>query len=208
MDINRREALRSVAAALSIPFLAGLSGEELLALGREMHASAASAPQGRHIFRVLDAHQNRTVSLIAEMIIPETDTPGALDANVSEFIDLMLSEQFPVEQRDFFLKGLSDLDQQSRQTCGKDFADCEPEEQVALLEAQQEAAIAAAEAAGPPSYSWGRPHPQIRHFFHMIKSLTLFGYYTSEIGLLDELEWQMMPGTIPDCTSEAANGNK
>ena len=206
MDMNRREALRSVAAALSIPFLAGLSAEELLAAGREMHASAASAPQGRHIFRTLDARQNQTVSIIADLIIPETDTPGALDANISEFIDLMLTEQFPLEQRDFFLKGLSDLDQQSRKDFGKDFSDCLPEEQVKLLEAQEQAAIAAAQAAGPVSFSWGRPHPQIRLFFHMIKSLTLFGYYTSEIGLLDELEWQMMPGSFPGCTPDAPQG--
>ena len=41
------------------------------------------------------------------------------------------------------------------------------------------------------------------HFFDTIKSLTLFGYYTSEIGMTEELGWRMIPGSYDGCVDLA-----
>ena len=52
--------------------------------------------------RTLDSHQNATVTAIAEMIIPRTETAGATDVGVNQFIDLILTEWYSDEERDGF----------------------------------------------------------------------------------------------------------
>ncbi len=85
--MNRRELCRVVAAAVASPALSRLSGDELWAVGRRAHARGPG-----YVFRVLDPHQAETVEMIAELIIPETETPGARAARLPEFIDLLLAD--------------------------------------------------------------------------------------------------------------------
>jgi hypothetical protein len=49
------------------------------------------------VLRTLNPHQNATVTAISEIIIPQTDTPGAKAARVNEFIDLILTEWYDGE---------------------------------------------------------------------------------------------------------------
>src|SRR5256885_5182768 len=109
--MNRRDMMRVLGGALALPLLAGLPAERLAALGRAAHRRARARAGG---FTVLDPHQAETVATIAEMIIPETDTPGARAAHVPEFIDLMLAEWFADDDRARFLAGLADVDERSR----------------------------------------------------------------------------------------------
>src|SRR2546422_6501518 len=64
--------------------------------------------------RVLDPHQSETVATIADMIIPPTDTPGARAAEVHRFVDLLLAEWAPDDDRKQFLEGLADVDARAR----------------------------------------------------------------------------------------------
>src|SRR5438093_13355772 len=116
--MNRRDMMRVRGGALALPLLAGLPAERLDALGRAAHRRARARAGG---FTVLDPHQAETVATIAEMIIPETDTPGARAAHVPEFIDLMLAEWFADDDRARFLSGLADVEARSRGLFGADF---------------------------------------------------------------------------------------
>jgi hypothetical protein len=195
--IGRRDALKRIGIALGVPALSHLSADALLALGRGLH-ERISEEAGRHVFRTLDAHQGRTVRVLVDRILPETDSPGALAVRADEFIDLMLAEVLPTEDRDRFLAGLARLDEASRSRFGRDFASIEPEQQVRLMESQEEEAAASARDA-PAKMSWGRPEPPRAHFFHQLKHLTLLAYYTSEPGLVGELGFVMIPGSYPGC---------
>jgi hypothetical protein len=85
--VDRRELIRWLVSAAGLTCLEGLSPDDLLAFGSDVHQRPV-AGQG---FRALNAHAQRTVTLAAERIIPKTDTPGATDAGVVSFMDKMLS---------------------------------------------------------------------------------------------------------------------
>ena len=69
----------------------------------------------------LDDAQSRLVSTLSEMIVPRTDTPGALDAGVPQFIDQILAECLSDSQRQLFIDGLDNLNAISNQAHGEEF---------------------------------------------------------------------------------------
>ena len=183
--MNRRDMLRLVGAALAIPSLAALSPEQLLALGRRIHRQAGP--------RILNQQQNALVTTIAEHIIPATDTPGATAARVNEFIDLTVAEWYAADERSRFLRGVADVDARSQGRFGKAFLDAMPAEQLALLSGLDGEAAALREA--------GDREAAGRHFFNQMKWLTLWGYYTSEVGVEQELHYVMIPGRYDPCAA-------
>lgn len=174
---DRREALRRLAAgaigaAASAPWvesLTALAGEH----ARLQTAAPALAAQA-WTPKVFTARQNDTVVVLTELIIPQTDTPGAKAALVNRFIDGVLAEA-PAAQRDGFLRGLAWIEARSQTDHGADFAASTSAEQTTLLtRLADEQNRAAADAPGV-------------EFFRAIKSMTISGYYSTEIGLRQEL---------------------
>jgi len=185
--LPRRRALHVIAGALALPVLARLGVRDALAAGRMLHAGLEMG-DGAYIFRTLDYRQRRAIEAVVERIIPETDTPGALGARVHEFVDLILTEFAARSDREAFLAGLADLISRSRSAHGRVFDECAAEDQLALLGQLQE------EAQDLPRPS-GAPEPFIRQ----VKRLTLWGYYTSEIGMTQERPYKLIPGVDPGC---------
>src|SRR5260370_25028789 len=75
------------------------------------------------------------VGVLTDLIITETDTPGAKAALVNEFIDVILTEWANDAERQNFLQGLAGIDQQSQELFGTDFVDATPQQQATLLRA-------------------------------------------------------------------------
>lgn len=192
-DVDRREALRKIAAgalgAASTPlWVASLSAQARL----EAHAHAgASTPDAQAAWTpaVLTPHQNEAVIALTEVIIPETETPGAKAALVNRFVDRVLSTAAPAE-RDQFLKGLAWLDDRCRAHTGKDVTAATSAELTSLLTPLAEDGARQVEDA-----------PGVA-FFHAIKSMTISGYYTTEIGLRQELgeDGRMVLAAFEGCT--------
>ena len=168
-SITRRRALEQVAmllgGAISAPTLAGV-------LSARTRRAWATSPQWAP--RTLSPAQLELVATVAEHIIPQTDTPGARAAGVHRFVDTLLTDHYPVTERDRFLAGLAGLDARAQSAQGRTFAQCAPDQRVALLTAMD------AQAYGPSREEDG-------WFFRRMKELTLVGYYTSEIGAMQEL---------------------
>src|SRR5207248_705049 len=118
--MQRREALRLLAATAALPILS----RDAFSLFREVHEQLAKAPA----LKTLNPHQNATVTAMSELIIPQTDTPGAKAVRVNEFIDLILTEWYEGDERARFLAGLNDVDLRSRDVFGKSFIDCSEKE--------------------------------------------------------------------------------
>jgi gluconate 2-dehydrogenase gamma chain len=160
--MNRRDVLRALGMLAAVPFVPR-SAEAAEALGASLHRQLTS--QGQGTFRTLDAGQQALVSQLCDRILPATDTPGALDVRVPEFIDLLLTERFDDAERARFLSGLADIDARARTASGGPFVDMAEDARLELMRTLDHERDAR-EGAG--------------HSFGSIKSLTIYGYFTSE----------------------------
>lgn len=188
--MDRRQAIRLLATAAGIPFLTADLFAELRV------ARAALSPSGP--LHTLNDAQNTTVVTMAEIILPKTDTPGATEARVSEFIDLILTEWYSEEDRARFLRGLAMVDAEANKAFGKAFNDCNGEQQTAIVKQFDQEMVASAS----PTENVHAAHEDATEqgqFFHMMKQLTLTGYFTSEAGAKQALHFQMIPGHYQGC---------
>ena len=171
------------------------------ALSPELFAFFRQAqPPPGYALRTLTPRVNDTVVAMIDLIIPETDTPGAQGARVNEFIDVILTDWATPEERQHFLEGLAGVDKQSNELYGKNFASAAPAQQTALLRAMDDAAASEREGrhhgGAPPK----DPDSQLKgNFWTVFKGITLHGYYTSEIGFSQELKLQIIPGAQHGC---------
>ena len=191
-DINRRRALtRLVAAAGSVASMP-LWVQSLCAQARaEAQTGAAQAAASAPAWSpsVLTPRQNEAVIALTELIIPATDTPGAKAALVNRFVDHVLSTA-DARERSEFVRGLAQLDDRCRAHAGTDVAGASAAELTTVL---TPLAVAGTPAAGDAPAS---------AFFRAIKSMTITGYYTTEIGLRQELgdDGRMVLGAFEGCT--------
>ena len=147
------------------------------------HAAGRDAPGGG-FEAPFSVDEKALVAVMAEGIIPKTDTPGAIGAGVPQFIEMIFADWFMADEQRQFRAGLGQMNDEARTRFGKDFVRLAASQQLALLTAWD----AAAAKAGAP----GSGAPQ--HPFARFKTLTVVGYYTSQIGQDTELQAQMDAG--------------
>lgn len=169
--VSRRAALKAIGTgAGTVALLPWLSDEGLLAFGRIQSAQVPAAP------RVLSASQFATLEALVEAIIPADDrSPGAKEARVADYIDLLLSEsddQLTLQ----WIGGLAALDDRAMTQFGVPFPRLDANQADTIL-----AGISANEAT---------PQTPLDAFFVMTKHATIQGYYTSEIGIHRELRYK------------------
>jgi len=196
--MQRRDALRLLAAAATLPLLS----HDAFSLFQEVHQQL---PQTVAL-KALDPHQNATVVTIGDLIIPETDTPGAKAARVNEFIDLIVAEWYDQEEKSTFLTGLADVDRRSQSSFSKDFVDCSEKQQIQILNDLDEQSRV--ESAPTVRHRARNTAAEEKPFFSMIKQLTLIGYYTSEIGFVQELHEEIIPARHAGCAPLSAEASK
>lgn len=150
--------------------------------GSVANALAAAAPihsgLGKTIF---NEGQQASVALLSEMIIPTTDTPGAIEAGVPDFIATIVSEWYNTTERGSFFLGLKKLDEYCQAVDGSDFYKASDDLRLEALRKQEQ-------VAKEPQTGDGQP------FFDQIKELVVVGYYSSEVGAKQEWRYLPMPG--------------
>jgi Gluconate 2-dehydrogenase subunit 3 len=165
--VSRRTALRAIGTVAASPWL---SDEGLLAFARIQETNAA--PQ----LKVLPAAQFETLEVLVDAIIPTDDrSPGAKQARVADYVDLLLSEgnrQLTLE----WLGGLAALDADAMSRFRSPFSRLDADQVDAILES-----ISRNERA---------PQTPLETFFVMAKQATIRGYYTSKIGIHEELRYK------------------
>lgn len=187
--MQRRELFRLLGAGAVLP----ATSLDLYAMLRGLQ------PGEGYSLRSLDAHQNATVVAMMDLIIPETDTPGAKGARVNEFIDLILSEWATAEEKKNFLAGVAGIDKKSNELYGKDFVEANAVQQEALLRSIDDA-IGVRQRPARHGNTVPEPDAQMKGpFWVVFKNITLHGYYTSQVAFEKELKLQIIPGSQHGC---------
>lgn len=193
MNMNRRQVLQRVAylmgGAVSAPAVLGLLN------GCTPKQEASWQP----VF--LTKEQGALVADIAEIIIPRTNTPGAKDVGVPAFIDSMLKDVYTQEDRDRYLTGLKAFDDAARTAHSKAFVALSKGQQTELVKKFHDEAVAVELAYDP------RPATLQRPFILMTKELTLLGFFCSEPGATQVLQYVAVPGGYQPCVPIAQAGN-
>ena len=232
--IGRRVALRRLSLALGGIATAPLASGLLSGCRTPDRGALAD-----YSYQTLTPDQQRTLAALVDQIIPATETAGAADVGVPQFVDVMLSEWYAPEERERFLAGLAAVDARAE---GGSFVALDDEAQAALVaaldaetyastpdtppEADDDVAEVATEGTSavdeeaenevagmqgplgaaqddsteaPGEVNTGEGTVAIGDaqgpaFFRQLKELTLAGYYTSEVGATEELQWVAAPG--------------
>ncbi len=185
--MTRRDAIRQgalyiggtvISASLASSILSGCKADPKLLWEPE----ALSVEQGNLLTKAVD------------LILPTTDTPGAVDAAVPQMIDQFLAKGImKQEDSDRLLKGLEQMDKDAQAKHSKNFADLSDEDAFAMLQAYDEAAHG--------------ENAEKDHFFGGLKYLAVFGFGTSELGATQHLAYDQIPGNYDGCISlEEAGG--
>ena len=198
--MNRRELLQRVAVlmggAISAPALLGvLNGCSPKPTG------AGWQPQ------FLSKDEGAMVEEVAELILPRTTTPGAREVGVPAFIDVILKDAYPAEDQARFISGLKDFDADAQRAHGKPFLELPAAQRVSLLQrAHDDAAAAEKKQADNDVPAAERKRP----FVLMMKELTLLGFFTSQVGATQILQYEAVPGRFQACIpiAEAGNGKQ
>ena len=198
--VTRRTALKALGAAALLPWLS----DEGLA-----EYAAIQAKQAPPRPKVLTPAQYKTVDALVEAIIPRDErSPGAREARVADYIDLLLGEaDAPLRTR--WLAGLSALDAEAVTRFGAPFVGLKEAQVTALLtdisryetaKPKDEAALAVPrneQPKGPPQVDTLQgdvrhplEQPPLEAFFADTKQATIHGYYTSEIGIHQDLRYK------------------
>jgi gluconate 2-dehydrogenase gamma chain len=194
MTLTRREALKRVAWLMG----GTVSASAILATQK---GYSVTTPAGRKP-SILTPPQMSIVSAVSEILIPRTDTPGAIDVGVPRFIDLMLEDVCTQKDREHYLAGLADFDAAAHTEQGKEFLALEPTHQLALVRRFHDAAVIEDQRSARLREDSQRP------FILMTKELTLLGFFTSEAGATQVLQYVAVPGSYHAClpVEQAGNG--
>ncbi len=181
-NVSRRRAIKiiGVGTASSLPILNNV------VQGQHQHHQAAAPPARTQAagaskakaqpLRFFTAQELAIVATIADLIIPTDErSPGAREAEVHYFIDLMVSES-PAETKKLWRDGLAAIGQMSQKKFSKDFNSAPADQQTELLT--------------EISKEERNPKTLEERFFRAIKNLTIDGYYTSEIGIQQDLQYK------------------
>lgn len=126
-------------------------------------------------------NERATIAALSEIIIPTTDTPGAIEAGVPRYIEFMLEEWYAREERTRFMVGIKQVVAYAKVTEDSEFHDLDGARQTEIVQRMHDGDMPYMHAGG-------------RMFFDHIKQLTLAGYYTSEVGMTVERIYLPVPG--------------
>lgn len=150
---------------------------------------------------------------IGETILPRTSTPGAKDANVGQFMTVMVNDCYEEGDQKVFREGMDKLNDAADKKFNNQFMKLSPQQRHDLLvdldkEAKEYQKKVSAfngkenlkereeNAKGNLNYVGQHMSP---HYFTMMKQLTMLGFFTSEPGMTKAVRYLPVPGRYDGC---------
>jgi hypothetical protein len=181
--MNRREAI----ARVSLLVGGTIVGAEAFLSGCSPQAAAVSTSE-------FTAATLRFLDEVGETILPETPgLPGAKAVQIGEFMKIIVSECYDAEDQAIFMAGIGKIEEAAKaRSGGKAFLDLDAGTRTALLQEID------TEAKAQDKANRGQPDAP-KHYFSLMKQLTLWGYFTSEPGANQALRYLEVPGPYQGC---------
>jgi hypothetical protein len=188
--MERRELLKMIAVLTG----GAVIGGDVFLSGCKSKAADAS---------VFSAANIALLDEVGETIIPTTTTPGAKATKIGDFMKVMVTDCYTEDQQKVFAEGIAGLNAACTKANSKSFMDCTPDQRKSFLitlekeakeynkqkDEKEKAAVEKARAEKNPDFVAAPSH-----YYTMIKQLTLFGYFSSEIGSKQALRHLPVPG--------------
>ena len=121
----------------------------------------------------VSSQQEELLAEAADVIIPTTSTPGAKAAGVEKFVIRVISDCYEKKDQDLFYAGLERLNKNSNEKFGKGFLAASTDQKKQIMQQAVDSD---------------------KEFFQLLKSLVVTGYFTSEIGATQALDYLPVPG--------------
>ncbi|MCR9228949.1 MAG: gluconate 2-dehydrogenase subunit 3 family protein [Flavobacteriaceae bacterium] len=173
--MERRDALKLTATIL---------GGSII--GSQFFLSGCVAPPKKRSEMVTDGDVP-FLDEIGETILPDTDeSPGAKAAHIGAFMKTIVNECYNKAEASIFIAGFEKIEKRSMDGFGASFRSLSKEKKLSLLGQFDEETKKATSVERP-------------HFFAMLKELTLWGYFTSEVGATEALRYNPVPGRFEGC---------
>jgi len=166
--MDRRELLKIMAMTLG----------SSIALPESVFARLAEPVDPANL-KFFSSSQRTLVAAIAETIIPKTDTPGAIDAGVPGWIELLVQDCFEAADQKIIRDGLGEVERLSAAQFQKPYAQLSTAEQIELLTGMEKAA---------------KQGGNSKAFIRQFKELTKFTYVNSEVGGTQAFDFVLVPG--------------
>ncbi|TLV01572.1 gluconate 2-dehydrogenase subunit 3 family protein [Dyadobacter luticola] len=132
--------------------------------------------------KLLSVDQANSLTAMVETIIPKTDTPGAGELGVGNFVQKMVTDCYDSKTQANLSSGISQLEAQSMKRFGKSFADAGKDQKLQLLQDLEKSSDADQKA-----------------FFGLVKNLTIQGYMSSEYVMTNITHYEMVPARYHGC---------
>lgn len=184
--MNRREALRRAAA------ISGFAVTASAGIGFLEGCRPSGDPEWIQVF--LSKDDVNLVSAIAEIILPETETPGAIELHVPEFIDLMLRDGYPQPDQENFLRGLKNFREKVIADHNSTFEKCSGDLKTEIISEEEKISYG-------DLWQTGR-----KSFYLIIKELTLLGYFSSEYVMTNLLDYHPVATRYEGCVPFSKGG--
>ena len=173
--MNRRKAIRNILLAAGVTAVAG-TGYKWYSITKKPHLDELN-------------NYKELLSELAETIIPKTNTPGAKDAHVGEFIQKMILDCTDVKAQNKFLYGLQDVEDHCHSRYGQSFVKCTvPQREETLNYFEQKDKLHGGIIGKVQHKFLGDP------FIKTLKDYTVMGYCTSMEGATMGLAYDYVPG--------------
>jgi hypothetical protein len=172
--LKRRKALKGIA---------GLTGITFVSFAGTNYFLGNPSPDSRDIRDYADI-----IAELVEIIIPTTTSPGAKDALVQDYVISYMEDCSSSKEYNNFLNGLIDLQEKSMNIYAKPFEQCSVAQQIRLLEGFDNHWTSGG--------LWSKINNRLRgrSFFDLLKTLTIEGYCTSQVGATQHLVYRPIPG--------------
>lgn len=189
-EITRRELLKKISLYMGGALTAPTIAAALSGCGEDGYGTPASALLSWEP-RIFSPAQAALVSDLAETIIPRTGTPGAKDVGVPQLIDSIVAEVFTSEQREEYLAGLTKFAIRMQNHYGAPFS--------TLDDQKKNSFVAKLNAASLDKDGKDQFYNNEKTFYRTTRELTLLGFFRSEVGATQVLQYSPVPGEYKGC---------